>query len=96
MRKFAQFEIFALFFHTKGTYEATFLTLSICRKFLNEQNGVRFTFKVCFDMTKVVKGSHLVKSKVAFLKNTKNAAGICPFFHVCFQQILKKTKISKI
>ena len=38
--------------------------------------------QVSFDMKKVIKGSHLVKSKVAFLKSTKNAAGIGPFFYV--------------
>ena len=32
-------------------------------------------------MIKAVKGSYLVKSKVAFLKSTKNAAGIGPFFY---------------
>ena len=37
--------------------------------------------EVRFDMVKVIKGSHLVKLKVAFLKSTKNAAGIGPFFY---------------
>ena len=35
---------------------------------------------MCFDMIKVIKGSHLVKSKVTFLRSTKNAAGIGRFF----------------
>ena len=36
---------------------------------------------VCFDMIKAIKDSHLVNSKVAFLKSIKNAAGIGPFFY---------------
>ena len=71
------------FFLLKWTCETKFSTLGSCRKLLNEQNGVQFTFKVCFEIIKVVKGSHLVWSKVAFLKNTKDAAGICPFFLRC-------------
>ena len=45
------------------------------------QNGVWYRSEVCFDMVKVIKGSHLVESKVPFLKGTKNAAGISPFFY---------------
>ena len=48
---------------------------------MNEQNGVQFSSEVCFDMIKVIKGSHLVKSKVSFLKSTQNATGISPFFY---------------
>ena len=42
---------------------------------------MQFTSELCFDMIKVTKGSHFVKSKVAFLKSTKTATGICPFFY---------------
>ena len=32
-------------------------------------------------MKKVIKGSHLVKTKDALLESTNNAAGIVPFFY---------------
>ena len=47
---------------------------------------------MCFDIIEVIKGSHLVKSKVAFLKSTKNAAGFRPFF-LRWNRI-EKTKMS--
>ena len=34
-----------------------------------------------FVMIKVIKGSHVVESKVAILKSTKDAAKIGPFFY---------------
>ena len=69
VRKSVQFEITALLFYKNGLMKQK---LSSCRKLLNEQNGAQFTSKVCFDMIKAIKGSHLIKSIVTFLKSTKN------------------------
>ena len=46
---------------------------------------------MCFDMIKVIKDLHLLKSKVVFLKSTKNAAGIGSFFYGGIVRGIKRT-----
>ena len=58
-----------------------FTTLNICRKSMKAQNGLKFLSELCFGIMNAAKDSHLLNSKVAFLKNGQNAAGICPFFY---------------
>ena len=44
-------------------------------------------------MDKLITGSDLVKSKVAFLKSTENAAGIGPFFYSALIILMKNYSI---
>ena len=51
---------------------------------------------MCFDMIKVIKDLHLLKSKVVFLKSTKNAAGIGSFFYGGIVRGIKEQQIFAI
>ena len=48
---------------------------------MKAQNGLKFPSELCFGTINAKKDSHLLSSKVAFLKSGQNAAGICPFFY---------------
>ena len=41
---------------------------------MKAQNGLKFPSELCFDIMNVTKDSHLLNSKVAFLKSGQNAA----------------------